>query len=384
MIPFTVNVLERGAAGVPLANVIDNVAPDADSIEWTIADMFGFESCAIPLAGDEADASVWFGRLGCGVAVYGPDAETCWEGRLLEVTYTQGDEKDSRSLDGVKNKLAVAYTNENGGTATGSPVTNSASTSVYGTAEGRLSLNDATSTAATNFATQYLTRAAWPVRRPAQTVGRPYQQRPGRIDLKFEGWYGTLGLVALARTDTTTEQTTAQVGALIGTSSPGIGATNPWLSTSTARIAASGVNDTRKTSDNTTYRQKIEALLAQGNSSGQRLAWGVYEGRTFVVEVWAGTTPYSTDYRRGTYTQGLLNPSGADVALWNVRPNKMFERMGVVDTVVRSTEADTGSRFAVARVRFRCEASGLMTVQLEPSEVNDFTARQARLTRGVR
>ena len=383
MIPFTINVYERGAGGAPTTSAIDNLARSADSLEWTIADQFGFESLTTQFTGTPDEALMWFGRLGCGVAVFGPGAERCWEGLISEVVVTAGAESHSRGIDGMGNRWEVRYTTSLGVSLSTGASSNTSSAGVYGTRDQITSISGSTSTGAQQLRAQLLAARAWPQRRPSSEVATGADAGQMTIGIHCVGWYDTLGWVNTSRTDTTTEETTVQVGDLIGTSSPGIGATNAFLSTTEARITASGISDTRFIDEDTPYRAKIEALLSQGNSSGQRFAWGVYEGRQFVNEVWAGATPSTLHYVRWLGGGVITNPQGGIVDPWNIRPNRMYQVAEFAYSATRSTEQDGTGRYYVARVRFAVDASGVR-VGLEPGEVDDLSARLARIGRAAR
>lgn len=380
--PLGISIYERGPGGAPTTNEIDNVARIAESIEWSITDAFGFESCTVSFTGTPADLQVWFARLGCGIVVWGPAAERCWEGLLMTVEGQFGDERHSRSLEDMANRWDVKYTTANGVPLSAGTAGNTASQALYGVKDAVTTINTATATAAQQLRAQLLAVHSWPVRSSSSQLQVNSGAAQMTITLTFAGWYTTLDWVFTSRTDSTTEVTTLQVAALIGASSPGIGATNAFLSTSTARITASGISDTRTIDAGTTYRAKIEQLLAQGNAGGQGLTWGVYEGRTFVVDLWAGATPNQLDYVR--WLSGYLTtPGGGIVDPWNVRPNRMCQVADMNDATARSAEQDAGGRFYVSRVTFRLDASG-PSISLEPGADADLAARIARMGRAAR
>ena len=165
MIPFTINVYERGAGGAPTTSAIDNLARSADSLEWTIADQFGFESLTTQFTGTPDEALMWFGRLGCGVAVFGPGAERCWEGLISEVVVTAGAESHSRGIDGMGNRWEVRYTTSLGVSLSTGASSNTSSAGVYGTRDQITSISGSTSTGAQQLRAQLLAARAWPQRR---------------------------------------------------------------------------------------------------------------------------------------------------------------------------------------------------------------------------
>ena len=53
------------------------------------------------------------------------------------------------------------------------------------------------------------------------------------------------------------------------------------------------------------------------------MAWGVYEGRVFRVNEWAGGSPSTITYRRFLSSGQILNATYGVVNPWNVRPDAM-------------------------------------------------------------
>jgi len=380
---FTIAIYDRGAGGAPTAILVDNLARAAESLEWTISDQFGFESARTQFTGTPDEGVGYFGRLGCGVVIYGPGAERCWEGLITEVVITAGGESHSRGIDGMGNRWNVRYTTSLGVSLATGTSAETDSSAVYGVRDQIASISGSTSTGAQALRAQLLAARAWPVRHPSSEVTTGADAGTLTIGIGMSGWYDTPGWVQTSRTDTSNDVTTDQVIDLIAASGVGIGVTNAFLATTSARITASGISDTMFIEADTTYRAKIEALLSQGNSAGSRLAWGVYEGRQFVVEPWAGATPSTIHSVRWLGSGLITNPQGGIIDPWNVRPNAMYQVAELADGATRSVEQDGTGRYYVARTSFRADGSG-MGVRCEPGEVDDLTARFARLGRSAR
>jgi len=79
----------------------------------------------------------------------------------------------------------------------------------------------------------------------------------------------------------------------------------------------------------------------------------------------------------------ITNPQGGIIDPWNVRPNAMYQVAELADGATRSAEQDGTGRYYVARTSFRADGSGV-SVRCEPGEVDDLTARFARLGRSAR
>lgn len=379
-VPHTIAVHERTLTNT-VGPFIADVGPAAISYSHTISATFGYESATVQFGATLAEALTWLDRLFCGVIVFGADTWPCWEGYISGVSVEGGGRARSISLDTMANRVRVRYTLRGLGTPqVTAAASNSTSTAIYGTKDAVVSVGTTDSTAAVALRNAYLSDRALPRAQPASGI----VAQPGgvatdvTVTLTCAGWYDTLGWVLTERADTSTEQTTTQVAALIGASNPGIGAINPFLSTTTTDIEASGVSDTRQIPADTTYRQKIEQLLAKGTSAGQRLAWGVYEGRRLTVKTWAGATPSVVAYRVRYSTAEVRDGNNAPVPPWRVRPDAIAEDEDFLDPGPPPAASDAAARFYVERVIYAVDAGGYR-LTLEPAAASSIDARIARL-----
>jgi hypothetical protein len=361
--------------GIP----IGDIASDADSIQWSISDQFGFESMDVVMRGTIEDVLFWFSALRSSAVVYGPDADTCWEGFLNAVDATIGQETHSRSLDTLANTMRVRYTTVLGSPAVTADQTDADSITAYGTKHGVERIGETTSTAAIAMCTRILNNRRWPGKQPSTSVSTG-DVGAIEITLHFVGWYGALDWLLTASSTTTNAVTTTQVTNLL----TAYNAINSFFSTDTTFVLASALNDTQYIPDDTTYRSAIERLLSQGDSSGTRYAWGVYEDKVFWAQLW--NSVYTRGYRR-TLSGGIeATLNGTSVAgygtvnLWNLRPNAIVEIEDLLDIQPQSTEIDAAAKYYVARVTFRADSSG-MSATLEPTDITDITAQLARLNR---
>jgi hypothetical protein len=368
--PLNINLYERTLTS-SLGTFIEDVAPRATSYQHTISATCGFESMTVVLQASLLEAQRYCERLFSGVVVYGANADIAWEGYLTGVSYRIGDETVSYTLDAMANRVRVRYTTVNGVPGFTSTASHTGSQALYG-------VSMTISTAADSLRDTILAERRLPRPLHDSAVATGAVGASQEVTLSFAGWYTTLDWVLTSRTDTTSEATTTQVGALIGTSSPGIGATNPFLNTSTARIVASGVNDTRAIQNDTSYRAKIEALLQKGNSSNQRFAWGVYENRAFVVDVWAGATPTTITYRRRVGESTLENGSGAIVMPWAARPNAILETADILNVGPPSGTIELPGRRFVERWTCDITVDG-WSITPEAEASNSIDARLARI-----
>lgn len=372
------NFFQPGTGGIPSTTLLRSLTGVAESYEHTIADQYGFETATLTYDGQIDEALWWFEQLGSGAVFAGPDATVIFEGLLLSVDITIGNLTQSRSLDEMGNRVRVRYTTNNGVPAVSSTLSSTPSQTRYGIKDRVEGLNQTTSTAAAALAARTLTAYKQPLSTTRVATGNSTPLL-ARIVLHCVGWYDTLGWILTSRTDTTAESTTTQCGDLLATSGVGIGVSNAFLSTSTRRIASSGTTDTRKIADDTSYRTKIEALLSHGDSTGQALAWGVYEDRVFVVEQWAAATPTVYRYEYHADDQAVYDArTGGFIWPWDVRPNGMVVLPRFLDIGPPSGAPDASGRFYCSRVVCTVDRTS-MGVTLEPAANKDLAATIARI-----
>lgn len=366
-------IYQRGAAGVPATAVrLPDLRGRLTSIDWSITDQFGFESAALTFTGTIDEFLWWQNELMASLVIVGPDAQTCWEGALVEVRAQLGQETHSRSIDGMANRVRCVYTTVNGIPGTTATASDATSQARYGIKDLAVPLPTVTSTEAEAFRDRTLDKVRFPVRRPS-SAAQTGELGPVTITLVFAGWYATLAWVLTSDTSTTNTVVSTQIANLL----TDIAAVNAFISTSTVRIVTSTVSATELIDDDTPYRAKFEALLAQGTGSA-RYAWGVYEDRTFVAETWAGASPTTVHYQRRLGSGEVVDANGARVDPWDLRPNRMYQIADLLELSPAANEQDSGGRYYVARVSFRADASGI-GAQLEPSDSDDLSATLATL-----
>lgn len=338
--------------GVPLLSIpILTLLPPTE-YRHTIADAFGFESMQATYVTTPETALEWFAEgLMRTVVVPGPDAGTVWEGFVSGVEIRIGQETRSIAIETMANRITVLYTTVLGTPGTTSPVSDADSQAAYGVKDRVETLAASTATAAANKAARILAQLKQP--RAVATSGAATGEISGDAQLVITatGWYETLGWVVTSRSSTTSTSTTTQVGDLLATSGIGIGAVNAFLSPSTELIVSSGVSDTEYIAANTTYREKFEALLGQGNSGGNGLSWGVAEGRLFYVDLSLETSgPTDVQLRRKLGEGRILDKYNTPVAWWSIRPNTIYEVDELMDANTSVVTSDMAGRSYVARV----------------------------------
>jgi hypothetical protein len=380
-IPLNILVYERGDAGVPSSNLIDDLRARANSYTHTITDQFGFESMQLALTVSLDEAIEWLQNgLMRSVVVCGPDAETVWEGVLTTISAQVGQKPATLSLDAMANRVRCVYT-----TVLSSPgvypsaildgivgLSNTTSQFLYGIKDRVVSLSESDRSAAGYRAAIVLADAAFPKSREA-TQAVTGAQGDITLTLSFTGWYGTLEWPVTSVTTTSTAVTTTQVGALLTNAA----AVNAFVSTSTLRITASGISSPQFIAAQTTYREAIEERLKLGTGT-YPLAWGVYENREFYVQAWAGATPSTITYQEVLGDANVYDAAGGVVPPWLVRPNAISQVNDLLDVGPPSAAPDAAARKYVGRVT--CTISGdQVGVTLEPSELDSIETRLSAL-----
>jgi hypothetical protein len=378
-IALSVTVYSPGAGGVPTTTVLASLGGRIDDYEHTITDEIGFDSMRCTFAArDLVECVEWMNQLGASVVVSDPEGRTVWEGLLYDVDVSFGRKTTAVSLDDVANSVRVKYSADSGAQAATSDVTSAASIARYGTKMRAINFSTATAAAASARAAVVLSQIAWP--RSKQSGGAETGSGGGgaSITLQFRGWWHTLDWLLLSSSSTTTTQTSAQVATLLAA----YNATNAFFSTSTANITATGVSDTEFVESETTYAEQIPKLLASGNSSSQRVVFGVYEGRALTVGPWAAATPSTITYYESDRDQVIRDAYGNVVESWALRPNAMSQLVDLVEPAPASGPIDTLTRRYIKRVSCRISRSGVSGT-LEPDDVDSIEELLTRPTGGT-
>lgn len=349
------------ANGVPSYTALLARVPQYQSCEFTAHARYGFESASIQVVVSRDDALWWMDQLMSPVRIFSPWGSVVWEGFLLAVEAAFGNVQLSRSLDGMANRIDVRYATVLGTNGRAGVANTTSSQARYGVKSQVLDADAWDQTEAQYVRDRALAEAAWPRMIVNSTVQTGAADRQGALTLRCAGYYDTLSWLTTTRNDTTKESTTDQVIYLLGQ----VAATNAFISTSAVNITASGRTAVRTIEADTTYTSKIEALLALGNSSNQRLAWGVYEDRVFSVATWAGASPSTVHYRARLGGATLSSPEGLFIPWWDARPNRMLEVVDLFESA--PVGAESAARYPIERTVCTVTPSGV-SLALEPPQ----------------
>lgn len=373
-IPLCVHVYEPGAGGIPSSVYVGNLQGRIASYTHSITDQCGFESMTLTLDVTLDEALSWLQNgLGRSVEVDSPDADRVWEGLLVGVSARVGQKTASVSLDTMSNRVRCVYTTVLGMPGTTTAINNVGSQAIYGVKDRVVSLAASTATSAANKAAIVLAAAAYP-RSNEATQAATGVAGEIQLTLSFAGWYTTLGWLVTSNTTTTNAVTTTQVGTLL-TTAAGV---NAFIDTSTFNITPVSNTTTQLINANTTIREKIEALMAEGDGTNP-ITWGVYEKRQFYVTPWAGANPTNITYQEFVGDARIFNIARAVVDPWNVRPNNMSQVVDLLDVGPVSGAPDSASRKYVGRVTCTISGPDQIGVTLEPPSWSPIDSRLALL-----
>ena len=368
-IPLGVIACDRGANGVPTSSNPRNLSGRLKSYAHTIAMGFGFESLRVSWDATPVEVLDWLNAgLMRPITSYSPSGRVVWDGLVSEITVTIGQKKIALSLDDMANRISVRYSASGGASGLAGPVSSASSIALYGTKERLINLSNVSSAAASARANTVLTRCAFAKNKQPSTA-KTGPIGAITIELAAMGWYGTLDWLLTSSTSTTVTATHTQVLNLLTS----YAATNPWLATTSANVTATGVSDVETIDADSTYRDKIETVLALGNSASQPLHWGIYENRAMTIEPWAGASPSTITYTESARTGEIRDTYGNIVAPWDVRPNAMVQVVDVLESGIPAGAIDSIARKFVARVSVSLDLTS-RSITLEGDDVDTVDA----------
>lgn len=365
-IPISIILFDKGANAAPTTNNPVNLAGRAESYEDTVSDRYGFETARVAWTPTWAEIEEWarYDHLMRPMVAYSPDARQIWRGVLAEIEISIGTKKIAFSLKDMANRLTVRYSEPGGAQGDSSTYSSAASQALFGIKDRVINASVALSAAASNQAQTILNYIAYPRSKQSSAAGT------GRgdlgITLTFWGKYALLDWLLTSSTSTTSTATSTQIASLLAA----YAAINAFFSASAANITATGVSDTEYIEPDTTYREKIERLLARGNSSQQPLAWGFYDDDAFVVAARASATPSTITYYESERSGQIRDQWQNVVDPWDVRPNAMALVVDLIDAPTPGS-VETPLRKYVARVT-RSVRGEDVTVTLEPDDTESL------------
>lgn len=366
MIPLSIILFDKGTNAAPTTTNPVNLAGRVESYEDAVSDRYGFETARVAWTPTWAEIEEWarYDHLMRPMVAYSPDARQIWRGVLAEIEISIGTKKIAFSLKDMANRLTVRYSEPGGAQGESTVYSSAASQALFGRKDRVINASIALSAAASNQAQTILSAIAFPRSKQSSAAGTVRGNLS--ITLMFWGKYALLDWLLTASTSTTSTASSTQIASLLTS----YAAINAFFSSSAANIAATGVSDTEYIEPDTTYREKIERLLARGNSSQQPLAWGFYDDDAFVVTPRASASPSTITYYESEASGQIRDQWQNVVEPWDVRPNAMALVTDLIDAPTPGS-IETPLRKYVARVT-RSVRGEDVTVTLEPDDTESL------------
>jgi hypothetical protein len=376
-IPLKAIVYDPGAGGIPTTTNPRDLSGWAETYDDSLANELGCETLRLTGTVRSIEEAVdWTQRLMAAVEVYTPTGRGRFFGFLHEVSIPALE--CSVSLTDMANAVIVRYTDPDGkkGTQT---ATSSGSIAQYGRKELVLNFSTAYSAEATNRAATVLAQLAQPPNK--QTVSIDPAKPPYRVELTFRGWAEALKWLTMGSTTTATAVTSTQVTSLITT----YNSTNAFFDTAGALVTSTGFSATQFCDPDTTYFERIATLLAAGNSSQQRVAWGFYT-RAITIATAASAAPDTITYYYSKRTGELRDAYNSVVPVWDWTPDVMIQNIDAIIPPAPSGALATLTRKYIKRVTLTIDAKGIVSGTLEPDDPDklpEFLAKPVSVTSGV-
>jgi hypothetical protein len=320
----------------------------------------------------------WTQRLMAAIEVYTPRGRPRFFGFLHEVSIPALE--CSVSLTDMANAVIVRYTDPDGKKGT-STATNSGSIAQFGRKELVLNFSTAYAAEATNRAATVLAQLAYPPNKETVSVDGADGGGGVAIELTFRGWAEALKWLTTSSTTTATAVTSTQVTSLI----TAYNSTNAFFDTTAASVVATGFSATQYCDPDTTYFERIATLLAAGNSSQQRVAWGFYS-RAITIGTAASATPDTIAYYYSKRTRTLRDVYGNVIPVWDWAPDTMIQNVDAIEPPFPTGTIATLTKKYIKRVSLSIDKDGKVSGTLEPDDPDklpEFLAKPVSVTSGV-
>lgn len=378
-LPLKITCYDSGLGGVPTTTNPRDLSGWAEAYQDSLLNELGCETARITGRVPSIEAAVdWTQRLMAAIEVYTPSGRPRFFGFLHEVSIPALE--CSVSLTDMANAVIVRYTDPDGkkGTQT---ATNSGSIAQFGRKELVLNFSTAYAAEATNRAATVLAQLAYPPNKETVSVEKADGGDGVAIELTFRGWAEALKWLTFGSTTTATAVTSTQVTSLI----TAYNSTNNFFDTAGAAVTSTGFSATQYCDPDTTYFERIATLLAAGNSSQQRVAWGFYT-RAITINTAASATPDTIAYSYSKRTRTLRDSTGNVIEPWDWAPDVMIQNIDAIERPYPTGTIATLTKKYIKRVTLSIDKQGKVSGTLEPDDPDklpEFLAKPVSVTSGV-
>jgi hypothetical protein len=316
---------------------IDNLTAAVSDYSHEISAFGGYWSARIRLDGRQVDLEDWYERgLDRRIVAYSPDGVVVWEGFVNSVRLTLGGlQKTIGPVLDIANRVRLVYSFITaGGQDIGLRLTtdwadDADSQARYGNIEKVLSTGGATATTADQLRDRYLLERARPGRSDDFTIGGGGTG----VELECAGYARRLETYTYSNATVGVQTIEAKIAAILDQDP------NNILGSSNALLEASGLNVLSLDDDNRLAMNVIKELVQLGNSSADRMLFGVYANQQ---------TRYTTVVQQTDYTQALGDTGqriytelGALIEPWYVTAGKWLR---ITDLLVGRVQDTTDLR----------------------------------------
>lgn len=316
---------------------IDNLTAAVTDYSHEISAFGGYWSARIRLDGRQVDLEDWYERgLDRRIVAYSPDGLVVWEGFVNSVRLTLGGlQKTIGPVLEIANNVRLIYSFiTTGGQDIGLRLTtadadDADSQARYGILEKVLSTGGVTSTNADQLRDMYLLERARPQRSDDFTIGGGGTG----VELDCAGYVRRLETYAYDDSALGVSAIETKIATVLDDDP------NNILGSSNALLEASGLNVLSFDDDNRVAMNVIKELVQLGNSSADRMLFGVYANRQSRYQAVVQQTDYAQSL--GDTGQRIYTELGALIEPWYVLPGKWLR---ITDVLVGRAQDTTDLR----------------------------------------
>lgn len=331
---ITVGVFDPLAQG---SAQIDNLTSAIASYSHEISAFGGYWSARIRLDGRQVDLEDWYERgLDRRIVAYSPDGLVVWEGFVNSVSLTLGGlQKTIGPVLDIVNRTRIIYSfiaaggQDIGIRITTGSVEDADSQARYGLLERVLSTGGATQATAEQLRDMYLLERARPQRSDDFTLGGS----GAGVELDCAGYARRLETYTYGSASIGVQTVEAKIAAVLDQDP------NVILASSNALLETSGLSVATFDNDDRGAMSVIKELVALGNSTSDRMLFGVYANRQTRYQAVVQQTDYTQSL--GDTGQRIYTELGALIEPWYVLPGKWLR---ITDVLVGRVQDTTDLR----------------------------------------
>lgn len=315
---FTLNIyqpLPQGGA------FLTELSISAQDWRHTISAFGGFDVAEFTLVDTLPVLEEWLEQgIGRGITAYDEAGEVMWDGFVDSVSLrVAGLEVTRGPLTEVANRVNVIYSAIDTSTNPPTPgerkqtgtLNDLESWARYGVWPVNVSVAGVTDTNANILRSTYLAER----KHPATTSHFIGGSEPPMLRVRCLGWIHTLTYPYNQTASSGTINLSTKIQNILSAQ-----LNSGWISTDYSRITTNTLGVPSYENNDQTALALIKGLVAMGDVNARRYLFGIYDRRQAVYEPASSTVDY--EMRLGDPGQMILDPAGAEVYPWRVRPGR--------------------------------------------------------------